>query len=131
MFNLLRRLLGGNAEKPLTVEAYWCDSPIKLADKVETPAGSHISVVRVCVDIEYSVLRGNISLRGMKLSGGGSGIFGSDTSVNVASHRTGEAWFASRICSTSELEAAVRRDLSVTNSNLLRIMMGKWRALDH
>ena len=66
----------------------------------------------------------------VRLSRGGGSIAGSNTSINVAATRIGEAWFAANICSESQLAEAVTRDLSANDSRLRRIMMGKWRDLN-
>jgi predicted DNA-binding transcriptional regulator YafY len=48
---------------------------------------------------------------------------GSPTAVNVASDRTGEAWFASSICPESDLVAAVEDDVCRDRSRLRKAMM--------
>ncbi len=127
MLGLLKRLFSGRGSNQLVVDAYWCESSVRLPAKVRTPGGSNISVVNVCVDIQYSIDHGNIILQRVQLSRGGGRISGSSTSINVASNRTGEAWFASNICHESQLVDAVQKDLSAKDSRLRRIMMGKWR----
>lgn len=127
MFGLLKRLFGSASGNRLVVDGFWCESPIKLPTKARTPMGSKISLVKVCVDIHYSIEGDNIVLHRVQLSRAGGRIAGSTTGVNVASERTGEAWSASEICRESYLVEAVQQDLSSEDSRLRRIMVGKWR----
>jgi hypothetical protein len=127
MLKLLRRLIGGRNSNAFVVDAYWCESSVKLPAKLRTPCGSNVTVVNVCVDIHYTVDHGSITLRRVHLSRGGGRIMGSNAPINVAAERTGEAWIASSVCSESQLVDAVQRDLSGDDSRLRRIMMGKWR----
>jgi hypothetical protein len=130
MLRILKRLFASGSSNQLDVDAYWCESSVKLPGKVQTPGGSNITVVNVCIDIQYSIERGNIKVQRVQLSRGGGHIFGSSTSINVASERTGEAWFASSICSESQLAEAVTKDLSADDSQLRKIMMAQWRELN-
>jgi hypothetical protein len=130
MLRLLKRLFGGGAPKQLVLEAYWCESSVRLPAKVATPGGSNVSVVNVCVDIHYAMNEGNIILRRVQLSRGGGRISGADKPINVASERTGEGWFASTVCSDSLLVDAVQQDISRQDSRLRGLMIGKWRDLN-
>jgi len=109
----------------LVAEGYWCDTPIKFDNAIKTPGGSKVTVVTVCVDIDYHVEGEHIILHGVRLSGGSTvgGLV-----INMASQRTGEAWRAKRIAPDSCLLEAVQKDLSLTDSRLRRTMMGKRRA---
>jgi hypothetical protein len=127
MFGLLKRLFGNGSRDRLVLDGFWCDTPIKLPTKAQTPMGSRVSVVNVCVDIQYSIEGDNIVLHRVQLARGGGRIAGSSTAVNVASERTGEAWSTSQICPESYLVEAVQQDLSWEESRLRRIMIGKWR----
>jgi len=126
MLALLKRLFGGTGCNRLVVDAFWCDSSVKLPNKVQTPMGSNVTVVNVCVDVHYSIDGGNIILHRVRLSHGGGRITGLSTPINVASDRTGEAWYASYICPESYLVEAIQEDLSSADSRLRKIMMRKW-----
>ena len=130
MFGLLKALFGRSPSKALIVEAYWCESAIKLPTKVRTPLGGSVSVITVCVDIHYVVDQDRIDVRRIQLSRGGGGIMGSNSPMNVAAARRGEAWYATSICPESALMEAVQRDLATEGARLRRIMMGKWRELN-
>ncbi len=117
----------GNGGGKLLIEAYWCETPVKLSRKLKTPLGSSISVINVCLDIQYNVDQGQIVLQRVQLSRGGGRIGGSNSAINVASDRTGEAWFESNIGNDSELAEVVTKDLSASDSRLRKIMIGKWR----
>ena len=130
MLGLLKRLFASSGSNQLVVRAYWCGSSVRLSPKVRTPGGSNVTVVNVCVDIHYSVHHGNITLHRVQLSRGGGRIVASNTPINVAAKRTGEAWFASSICPNSQLVDVVQNDLSTSDSGLRRIMMGQWRDLN-
>jgi hypothetical protein len=121
-------VFGRKPGKTLVVEAFWCESPIKLPTKVQTPLGRRVTVINVCVDVHFSFEDGNVVLQRVALSRGGGRISGSSLPINVSSQRTGEAWYASSIAPESALIEAVKRDLSVDESRLGRIMLGKWRA---
>jgi hypothetical protein len=127
MLGLLKRLFAGGGSRQLVIDAHWCASSVKLPAKVKTPLGSNVSVVNVCVDIRYSLDRGNIALHQVQLSRGGGRITGSNAPFNVASVRTGEAWFASNICHESQFLDAVQMDLSAKDSLLRRIILGESR----
>jgi hypothetical protein len=127
MFGFLRRLFGGGGKSHLSIDAFWCESPVKLPDKVKTPLGSSVTVVNVCVDIEYSIQEEEVVLRRVRMSPGGGQC--GNMSVNVAGTRTGEAWYAAYICPESHLVEAVQKDLSADDSRLRKIMFGKWRSI--
>jgi hypothetical protein len=109
------------------VEAYWCETAIKLPTKVQTPLGSSVSVFKVCVDIHYSIECDRVLLQRVKMASSGGSISGSSGSINVASDRTGEAWHASHLCPEQHLIEAVENDLSSKLSRLRKLMLGKWR----
>lgn len=127
MLGLFKRLFGRAAGRTLAIDAFWCESSIKLPGKVHTPLGGNVSVVIVCVDVRFSIEAGNITLHGVQLSRGGTCMVGSSQPHNVASERRGEVWYAPSVCSESQLVEAVQRDLSAADSHLRRIMMAKWR----
>jgi hypothetical protein len=127
MFGFLRNLFGGSGKNHLSINAFWCESQVRLPNKVKTPLGSSITVVTICVDIEYSIQEEKIILRRVRMSRGGGEI--GKMSFNVASTRTGEAWYASYICPKSYLVEAVQKDLSEDDSRLRKIMIGKWSAI--
>ena len=127
MLGFLKRLFASDSASSLIVEAYWCETPIKLPAKVQTPLGSNVSVVKLCVDIHYSIDGDRVLLHQVKMARGGSSIMGSSASINIASDRTGEAWFTSYLCPEQNLAEAVENDLSSKGSRLCKIMFGKWR----
>jgi hypothetical protein len=108
-------------------EGYWCVSTVKLPAKVKTPLGSSISVIQVCVDIDYSVQEGDVTLHRVWLSRGGGTISGSSISMNVAAARIGEGWLASNLCDESLLVQAVDKDLKRNDFQLRKMMIAKWR----
>jgi len=108
------------------VHGYWCDYPVKLRKAIETPFGSKVTVLRVCVDIQYSVVGREIALRCVQLSERGSGNLGG-MFVNVAAKHTGEAWAETEICPEQDLIEAVERDLASPNCRLRRMMLAEWR----
>jgi hypothetical protein len=127
MFGFFKRLFAGSTPGRLTVEDYWCDTTIKLSGSVQTPLGSRVTVVKICVDIHYSVAGEQITLHRVRMARDGGTIVGSNTSINVASDRTGEAWYTSQLCDEQYLVEAVENDLAQTGSRIHRIMTGKWR----
>ncbi len=128
MFRILKRLFASKSNDRLTFEGYWCASTIKLPGKVKTPLGSNISVIQVCVDIDYSVQDGNVTLHRVWLSRRGGTISDSSVSMNVAAARIGEGWLASNICAESLLVQAVDEDLKRDDSQLQKMMIAKWRS---
>jgi hypothetical protein len=129
MLGIFGRLFGGGSDH-MTIEGHWCTTSIKLPRRVRTPLDGSVSVVNVCVDIDYRVERGDIVLQRVRLSHGGGSIMGSFVSVNVSAARRGEAWFASSICPQSDLVAAVEDELSSRDSRLRKDMMRQWGKQD-
>jgi hypothetical protein len=115
MLGLFKMLFG---KKPTTINAWWCDSTIKLPAKVQTPLLSNVTVITPCVDIDYTVIGDRIRLKKVRLTSNPA------DGVNVQA-KNGEAWFAKSICDESLLADAVKRDLEKQGSKLLQIMMGK------
>jgi hypothetical protein len=130
VLGFFKRLFASGSASSLAVEAYWCETAIKLPTKVQTPLGSNVSVVKVCVDIYYSIDGDRILIQRVKMARGGGSVMGSTSSINVASDRTGEAWYSSHLCSERYLIEAVEQDLSAKGSRLRKIMMGKWREVN-
>jgi hypothetical protein len=127
MLRILKRLFASRSNDRLTFDGYWCTSTVKLPDKVKTPLGSSVSVIQVCVDIDYSVQDGNVTLHRVWLSRRGGTISGSSVSMNVAAARIGEGWLASNICAESLLVQAVDKDLKRSDSQLQKMMIATWR----
>jgi hypothetical protein len=98
MFGPLKSFFRRSDSNALRVEAYWCESAIKLPKKIQTPSGGSVTVVSVCVDIEYLVKDGEIELQRVQLAQSGGRIVGSDLPLNVSATRRGEAWYADYIC---------------------------------
>jgi hypothetical protein len=114
--------------KRLTVDAYWCTETIRLPTKIRTPSGGHVSIVSVCVDISYTISDEKIKVRSVCMSRKGGTLMGSKTRINIAASRTGEAWYATSVCTKSYLLDVVDRELAIHNSGLNRMIFGKFRA---
>jgi hypothetical protein len=123
MAGFFSRLFGGSSAATCCYVGHWCETPIKFSNKVETPLGSKVTKVKVCVDIWYSVKDGQIVVERVRLSKGGSSLGGK--SVNVATMR-GEAFCVARICDEAFLKQAVENDLE-DDKNLRKRMLAKWR----
>ncbi len=67
MFGFLKRLFSNDTAGHLEVNAYWCETTIKLSNKIQTPLGSRVGVVKVCVDIQYSIDDDQITIRKVTL----------------------------------------------------------------
>lgn len=127
MIRFLKRIFAGIDENSLRVEAYWCSNVIKLPSKIETPTGSKVTLITVCVDVNYRLNGPSIEVLRVQLSRSGGLIMGSHEPINVAASRTGEAWFAYGVCPESCLRQVVLDELQMEGSSLRRIMLGKWR----
>jgi len=115
----------------MEIESWWCDTFLISDNKVKTPLGSRVTQFEICVDIRYSVDGEDVRLHRVQLSCTG-GTIGGRVSINIASKRTGEAWFVSRLCGEGPLAAAVRKDLEQEDSQLKDCMLRKWYgAPDH
>ncbi len=102
---------------------YWLETTIRLPKNVRTPGGGSITLVNACIDLRYSVCRGEVTLHSATLSRDG-GLLGSHA-INVSAQRTGEAWYARSlpISDRSLLEAA-ERDLKGTQTRLRKLLIG-------
>ena len=127
MLSFFKRLFSKGITSRLVIDAYWCGTNIKLPTKIETPLGSNVTVVKVCVEIHYSIEGNQIHLQRVKMATGGGSIMGASTPVNIASDRTGEAWHISHFHSDQILVEAIENELSFNDSGLRRMMFGKWR----
>jgi hypothetical protein len=128
MLGILKKLFASGSNDRLMIEGYWCVSTVKLPRKVKTPLGSCISVVQVCVDIDFSVQDDNVVVHRVWLSHLGGTISGSSISMNVAAARVGEGWLTSNICTESLLVESVYKDLKRSDSQLQKMMIAKWRS---
>lgn len=122
MFKYLKSIFTSTSDEWCCVEGYWCESNLRLHDKVETPLGSRVTIVNVCVDVYFNLEGEDVSIGKVQMSRVGGTISGSTKAINVASTRTGEAWFSSYMCSERQLIEIVKRDLDAKNSNLRKIM---------
>ena len=113
----------------MDVIEYWLETPIKLDRKYETPGGSKVSVVSACVDIQYAIKSGKLKIVRVSLSSRGSTIIGSDRPLNHTSNRTGEAWFATGICTPEQLRDAALADARNPESDLRRTISKHIKAL--
>lgn len=127
MFGFLKTLMSP-AAKPLWIEAFHLDTPIKLPSKITTPLGSKVTVITVCVDIRYAMRDREIVVHKVRLSRGR--VFEmSGQLVNVKAERLGEVWHASTLpVSESLLRQAVEQEIAIKGSNLRRMMTGSWLA---
>jgi len=103
------------------VECFWLETTVKLGRPIRTPMGSRVSVLTVCVDIDYAIRSGVVKVERVSLARGGllSGI-----SINVAS-TNGEAFLLSSISPAASLINAAESDIAMPDSSLRRIMFGK------
>ena len=117
-------VFGGGSAASYCFVGHWCVTHIKFSNKIETPGGSRVSKVRVCVDIWYSVRADEIVVDRVQLSQGGSSLGGK--SINIATMR-GEVFFATSICDSQFLKLAVENELENKNIGLHKRMLAKWR----
>lgn len=124
MFGFLKALVS-SAGKPLWIEAFHLDTPIKLPTKIETPGGAKVTVITACVDVRYEIRDKQIVIKRVRLSRGK--VFeAAGQKVNVAA-RSGEVWFARELPITEAvLRKAVEYEIAPSDSNLRRMMIGKW-----
>jgi hypothetical protein len=122
MAGFFSALFGGGSTTCCYV-GHWCETPIKFSNKIETPGGSKVSKVKVCVDIWYTVEDDQIIVARAGLSKGGSSL--GDKAVNVATMR-GEAFYAASVCDDKFLKQAVESDVE-DDSRLRKRMLAKWR----
>jgi hypothetical protein len=106
------------------LEGFWCNTAIKLSSPVQTPLGSRVTLIKVCVDIKFSIDK-DIILHVVELSqpkGGGL------ASCNMSSVRRGEAWRAlgTNLAAESLLQKAVRGDLADERCRLRKLMLKVW-----
>jgi hypothetical protein len=125
MFGFLKSW-ASSVGKPMWIEAFHLDTPIKLPSKVETPLGSKVSVVTLCVDVQYEMLEKQIVVKQVRLSRG-TEFGGTGQKVNVCAERVGEAWYASSLpISQADLMKTVQNEITPAGANLRRMMIGKW-----
>lgn len=124
MFGFLKSLVSP-AGKPLWIDAFHLDTPIKLPTRIQSPGGSKVTVITVCVDVRYEMRDKQIVIKQVRLSRGK--LFeAAGKNVNVAS-RSGEVWFARELPITEAvLRKAVEEEISPRDSNLRRMMIGQW-----
>jgi hypothetical protein len=120
MIGFFARLFGGAAS--CCYVGHWCDTPVKFSNQIETPLGSKVTKVTVCVDIWYSVDNDQIIIERTRLSKRGSSL--ADRAINVATTR-GEAFYANSICDEPFLRQAVENDLK-NDVKFRKRMLAKW-----
>lgn len=123
MAGFFSRLFGSRDAAQCCYGGHWCETPIILSRKFETPLGSKVTKVKVCVDIWYSVKDGQLIVERAALSRTGSSLGG--MCVNVSTVK-GEAFGVARICDDAFIKQAVESDLE-TDKNLRKRMLAKWR----
>lgn len=111
------------------LDCYWSDTPIRCDNKITTPAGSKVTVLKVCLDISFSIKNREVSIGDVELSNGGC-IIGSRVLVNMSSERTGEAWHARAFHPREVLKEVALADLKIDDGRgrLSRALFGKWKS---
>lgn len=111
------------------LECYWCDTPIRCDNKITTPGGSKVTVLKVCLDIAFSIRNRQVSLGDVELSDGGR-ILGTRMKVNMSSERTGEAWHAKAFHPRDVLRQVAISDLNDADGNgrLMKALFGQWKS---
>ncbi len=100
--------------KKQIIDEYFCETGIKLATPFETPGGSKITVVKVVVDIFYTVSKDNeFIIDSVKLC--------KKQALNMSSLR-GEGWHQNSFKPNAALLDAVRSDLAKEDSHLNYIL---------
>ena len=108
------------------IEAFDLDTPIKLPSKVETPLGSKVSVVNLCVDVQYEVRDRQIVIKQARISSRGR-PGPSGQMCNVKAARLGEVWYARQLpISRADLLNTIEQEIALSESNLRRRMIAKW-----
>jgi hypothetical protein len=115
-----------NQTKQLEVEGFWCNTSIKLPFKFRTPLGGNVTIVNICTDIQYIIDSGEINIKNVKMSSSSS--IGNKSAINIASTRTGEAWYVSNLRPKYLLFDVIEKELKSKKSRLRKIMLNKWRA---
>lgn len=125
MFGFLKSL-GSSTCPPLWITSFGLDTSIKLPSKIETPSGSKVTVINVFVDVQYEMRDRQIIIKRVQLARGR--LFeAAGKMINVCSNRTGEVWFARTLpISEAVLRSAIEQEIAPSDSNLRRMMVGKW-----
>jgi hypothetical protein len=130
MFRFLKRLF--HSPKPhiklYFLEGYHCYATVRSKKKIRTPCQSLVTVLQVCVDIDYSVSCGQIHLHDVRLSWRGFTIMGCDRPLNVSSDRTGESWYSKGPGDRALLMQAVQSDLRDSKTRLYDRLLAPWVA---
>jgi len=108
-----------------TIEGFWCESLVKLDRPIRTPLGGRVTILRVCVDIDYSVQGKQIVPHKVQMANKLGG--GPLATCNVAAARRGEAWSAPCQGHDPQMALVVANDLAMSHSRLGRLMMVTWR----
>jgi hypothetical protein len=108
------------------VESYWCSNSIKLPKKAKTPLGSSVTLITVCLDIEYSIKAGQITVCRARLAKNAPGLIPNQP-ANMSATRTGEQFYATDFTPESALIEVAEKELAEPHDSLRKIMFGKWR----
>lgn len=103
----------------LKIVGFWCDTTIRLPQKLKTPCGSRVFVISVCLDVDYWIEDGHLIIRKAKLCQNGDN--------NIIASNTGEAMRARQISPNALLVEVVQHEWEAKGSTLRRIMLAKWR----
>lgn len=98
-----------------TLRGFWLDTEIKLGSKFKTPGGSQVTVLRVCVDIDYRREGFAIQILNVRMA---------NEEINASSEVTGEAFRIAKLDSQLALVEAANTDLHDEESNLRRCILG-------
>ena len=107
----------------MIIRGYQCANTISFTPPLRTPGGSRITVVRLCLDVEFAVEANRIAVYRVALSQiPGEGLDG----CNMSSPRTGEAWHGNWIGPEAPLAQLLRLELLIDNA-IGGMMLQLWR----
>ena len=98
-----------------TLKGYWLSSDIRLPNKITTPLGSQISIVKACVDIDYIRDGYAIQITNVQMA---------NTDPNAGGANTGEQFRLGSIGNSTMLIEIANRELHDENMPLRRCILG-------
>lgn len=126
MFAFLSNWFPAGGER-LSIKGFWLARTIKLPRPITTPLRSRVTVVCPCIDVDYRVSDGQITVDSVRMARVGGTILGSSLQINITAERTGEAFYVTAISPHSLLTDYLRDELREERSPLRIKMLGKWR----
>lgn len=112
----LQKIFGSQPRHRLC--GYWCETEVRLSRKIATPMGGKVSIVQVCVDIDYDIRDDVVHILRVQMATSGSGIMGSEQAMNMAAPRRGEAWYDRGTIPAAALTNIVADELRANGSRL-------------